>query len=282
MFDLKTVIREWFVPLRWWQIVSLIKFNIGYALISIDEKRLLQENKKLMNKHDDSRCFIMGAGSSIQLQDIKKLKGEVVISVSNTFVHPEFNLIKPHYHIVPPLLESHGELYKKNEFVKWLKEMEVATGDAEMFFHIRDRRLIVNNGLFTNRVIHWVEYAEWDGDFNTDIDLMRVPKIGSVSELALTVAVYLGFDKIYLIGIDHDWFNGLFIYFYDHKNNHALKPDENNISGVDSEFQMRRHADIFKKYKYLYSLRKNIFNANATKNHYLDVFPKVDYESLFE
>lgn len=116
---------------------------------------------------------------------------------------------------------------------------------------------------------------------STPVDLSRVPPIWSVSELAITIAVYMGFEKIYLLGIDHDWFNGLFVYFYDHKTQHALKPDEKQLDVVDAEFQMRRHAEIFRKYKYLYGIKQNIYNANANPNHYLDVFPKVDFDSLF-
>ena len=160
--------------------------------------------------------------------------------------------------------------------------MEVATGDAEMFMHIGDREMVERNGLFTSRNIYWVGYTvAWDEKFDAPINLMSVPPIWSVSELALTVAVYLGFDKIYLVGIDHDWFNGVLVYFYDHTKEHALRPDQSDLSFADSEFQMRRHAYIFKKYKYLYSIKKNIYNANANRRHYLDVFPKVDFDSLF-
>ena len=60
-----------------------------------------------------------------------------------------------------------------------------------------------------------------------------------------------------------------------------MKPTEQQLEFADSEFQMRRHADIFKKYKYLYSLKRNIYNANANPKHYLDVFPMVDFDSLF-
>lgn len=69
--------------------------------------------------------------------------------------------------------------------------------------------------------------------------------------------------------------------FYDHANEHAMKPYAGSVSFADSEFQMRRHAEIFRKYKYHYSIRRNIFNANANLKHYLDVFPKVDYDELF-
>jgi hypothetical protein len=248
---------------------------------SSEKIALLKKNEALANRHKGSRCFILGGGSSIARQDLKKLKGEYVISVSNTFVHPEFPLFQPQYHVLPHILLGHSKIYTEKEFVKWLSEMEKRTFNAEVFLHFGDRQMIEKNHLFQKRVIHWVEYENWDGDFDKKIDLSRVPNIWSVSELAITIAVYLGFKEIYLLGFDHDWFVGPLVYFYDAKTEHMLKPDKSKIPYVDAEYQMRRHADIFRKYKYLYSIKKNIYNANANPDHYLDVFPKVPLESLF-
>ena len=256
----------------------------AWAIFNSEDRRLLRKNVLLKDRHIGRRCFILGAGLSVKLQDIKKLKNEFVISVSNTFVHQDIPYIRPCYHVTPPLLSSHGHYYAEDSFVEWLRQMEVGTFDAEMFFHIGDREFIERNQLFKNRVIHWVDYVPWSGRMNTPVDLAKVPDIWSVSEFAVTIAVYLGFDKIYLIGIDHDWFNGPLVYFYDHTKQHALRPKSGNLRdmGIDAEFQMRRHADIFHKYKYLYSIKKNIYNANANPNHYMDVFPKVDYDALFD
>jgi len=284
MKKVKQFIEQWLAPPGVWQLLVRIKSGQKPqpVLLSPGEITLLKMNEELKDRHVGSRCFIFGAGSSVKEQDISKLEGEFVISVSNTFVHPDFSRIKSRYHVLPPLLKSHGRLQSEEDFAGWLRAMEIATGDAEMFIHIGDRGMVERNGLFKNRIIHWVEYAvAWDENFDASINLMSVPPIWSVSELALTVAVYLGFDKIYLIGIDHDWFNGVLVYFYDHTKEHALRPDQSDLSFADSEFQMRRHAYIFKKYKYLYSMKKNIYNANANPRHYLDVFPKVDYDSLF-
>lgn len=242
---------------------------------------LLKKNEELRDRHAGQRCFILGAGSSIKKQDLKKLKGEIIISVSNTFVHPDYSTFRPMYHVLPPLLASHSQ-YDPANHVQWLREMEAKTFEAEMFFHIGDWGFMEENGLFRGRQIHWVEYRQWDGGPVTALDLSRVPVIWSVSELAITVALFMGFEKIYLLGIDHDWFKGIFVYFYDEKTEHALKPTKDKVSFADSEFQMRRHAEIFKKYKYLYGLKKNIYNANADPETYLDVFPKVNYDVLFQ
>jgi hypothetical protein len=284
MIKLKQFVRQWMIPTGIWHLLAKIKSSEKSQpdLLSPEEIKLLKKNDELKDRHVGSRCFILGAGSSVKGQDISKLEGEFIISVSNTFVHPDFSRIKPRYHVLPPLLKYHGELHTEKKFVAWLKAMEIATCDAEMFLHIGDRGMVERNGLFKNRVIHWVEYINaWDESFDAPINLMCLPPIWSVSELALTAGVYLGFDKIYLIGIDHDWFNGVHIYFYDHAKEHALRPDQSDLNFVDSEFQMRRHANIFRKYKYLNSIRKNIYNSNANPNHYLDVFPRADYDKLF-
>ncbi len=264
----------------------LLRLGPGRERLTPDEKASLQEklsllakNDELRDRHRGQRCFILGAGSSIKKQDLKKLQGEMVISVSNTFVHPDFPLFRPRYHVLPSIFGH--TMYETDKYIKWLKEMDEKTFEAEMFFHYGDRGPIEKNGLFRARTVHWIEYAPWDGSVDTPLDLSKVPAVWSVSELAITVALFMGFEKIYLLGLDHDWFNGPLVYFYDEKKEHAMRPDKSKLAFADSEFQMRRHAEIFKKYKYLYGIRKNIYNANADPESYVDAFPKVTYDSLF-
>ena len=281
MNPFKMFAKTWLIAPGLIHVLQRFKDEINLARMSFADRAALKANLRLRDRHSGSRCFILGGGSSVKGQDVTKLAGEHVISVSNTFVHPDFPLVSPKYHVVPSLIEGHGTVHSEEKFRAWLKVMADATGCAEMFFHIGDRRLIEDTGFFKERTVHWIEYASWDGNIKTRVDLARVPCIWSVSELALTVAIYLGYEKIYLMGIDHDWFNGPLVYFYDPSKEHAMKPDAGSLSFADGEFQMRRHAEIFRKYKYLYSVRRNIFNANANPNHYLDVFPKVEYDALF-
>lgn len=281
MITLKYIARDWFVPPAIWKLAGKFRTCKLMPQHSAEERALLRKTASLKDRHAGQRCFILGAGPSVTDQDLKKLQGEYVISVSNTFVHGDYPLFKPTYHVLPHLLRGHGRIYSEDKFVQWLKQMERQTFDAEMLLHIGDRALIEKHGLFRNREIHWNEYVEWDQSRVMPLDLSRVPAIWSVSELAITAAIYMGFEKIYLLGMDHDWFNGLFNYFYNPETEHAVGLSTENLEHVDSEFQMRRHADIFRKYKYLYQIKKNIYNANANQNSYVDVFPKVEFSSLF-
>lgn len=281
MSSIKKIIKEWLLP------PAVLRTGLSFCnsnqpnKLSESQKILLDKNRGIENRHSGERCFIIGGGSSITNQDLTKLSDECVLGVSNTFVHSDYPFFEPKYHILPSIFASHGHLYTQENIIAWLREMEEKTLAAEMFFHIGDKAMIDKYRLFKNRVIHWDEYVPWDRTCDFSLDLAHIPSVWSVSEVAITVALYLGFEKIYLLGFDHDWFNGPLVYFYDHTTEHKLQPTAEKLSFADAEFQMRRHADIFKKYKCLYQIKNNIYNANADTNHYMDVFPKVDYDSLF-
>lgn len=283
MAGVKNLISRWLIPPGFMGLYVALQLSRGRKkAYTREERALLKENILLKDRHVGHRCFILGSGSSIKQQDLTKLAGEIIISVSNSFVHPAIPLIKPKYHVLPPVLARHGELNTVEKFMEWFYEMDKKTFDAEMFFHIWDRNELIKRGLYKNRIVHWVDYAPWDEGPIGQIELSKMPNIWSVSEAAITIAIYLGFSKIYLLGFDHDWFNGIFNYFYDEKKDHILQPDAEKLRFADSEFQMRRHAYIFKKYKYLYAMKKNIYNLNADHNSYVDVFPKVSYDEILK
>lgn len=210
MTSLNNIIKNWIIPPAELKILLKIKNklfnnkkeNENFIKQKFIDEELFIKNDTIKNIHEGKRCFVLGAGSSIAHQDLKKLKNEYVISVSNTFVHPDYKEIKNKYHVLPGIMVSHSGFYDINKFVEWLKEMEEKTGNAEMFFHVGDKELLEKNGLFKNRIIYWNEYIAWNEEKElTDIDLRRIPGIWSVSEYAITVALYLGFDKIYLIAL---------------------------------------------------------------------------------
>lgn len=280
---LRRFLKDWLLPSEVQELVAKASDALRNRLspAAITKRHILQNNEKLLNRHKGERCFILGSGSSVLSQDLNKLIGENIIAVSSSYMHKDYATIKPKYHVLPNILHGHGSVFKTDEFVNWLREMEQKTLSAEMFFHIGDKALIEENELFKGRTIHWNDYVRWNGRSEFAIDLARVPAIWSVSEFAITVALYLGFEKIYLVGFDHDWFNGAMVYFYDKNSGNLLKPSAEKAAFADAEFQMRRHADMFRKYKYLFAIRENIYNANANQNSYVDVFPKVEFDSLF-
>lgn len=270
---------QWVIPPAFMRLLNKKPVEVEIKA-QVDE--VLLDFKTLHNIHNGKRCFILGAGSSVKKQDLKMMKGEHVISVSNSYVHKDFNIFCPKYHVLPHIQFGHEALYDKSKFLEWFREMHDRLGSAELFLHYRDKKMIEDHKCFEGRRKFWYEYKEWDGSNELPVIPWQLPNVWSVSELAISFAIYLGYDKIYLLGFDHDWYNGPLVYFYDTEKEHKVQPSAAALPFVDAEFQMRRHAEIFKKYKYLYNMKKNIYNANADQNSYVDVFPKVKYESLFE
>lgn len=242
---------------------------------------------KLKNAEKGKRCFILATGPSTEKQDLTLLKDETVIGVSGLFNHKDINTVNPKYYVNPPVFAYHSHYHSEDKFISYLKDMDKnLSDDIVLFFHIGDKKYIDKYKIFINKKIVWNEYKQWDNKEITDLSLDSMPNISSVSESAIYIALYLGFKEIFLLGFDHDWFNGLYNYSFkvEKLQKHFKKSAQEvcEAHNIDSEFQMRRHAKIFHKYKILHSLKKNIYNANSNSSTYVDTFPKVEYTKLFD
>jgi len=275
-------IKQWLLPpLLFKLLVKFAKYvrDIKYS------KKYFKKNNELKNIHTEDRCFIIGLGSSIKKQDLTLLENEIVIGVSSLFNHKDIAKIKPNYYVLSPVFTYHAKYVKKENFIKWLRAMdESLENNVIMFIHIGDKKYIDEYDIFSKKTIYWNKYSVWMGGDIKNISLDAIPDINSVSETALAIALYLDFKKIYMLGFDHSWYEGVYHYFdnkkvfkYFGKTQHDIKKEH----GFDSESHMIAHAEIFKKYKKLYQIKKNIFNVNSNENTYVDTFPKIKYEELF-
>lgn len=216
--------------------------------------------------------YIIGSGPSVASQDLSMLFGQDIISLSNTYLHPDFSKLKPKYHVLAPFTYNTWEGASEQQ-TEYVKDMQMhMPKETTLVMHIGDFKFINSSNFFSGNNIIWYEHVPWERNIPiSKIELKRLPSIWSISETAITVSIFLGYDRINLLGIDHDWFNATVVHFFDEEKN-KLKPG-NFYNYVDSEFQMVRHAAIFNKYKMLKKLHGNIYNLNSCKNTYLDVFP---------
>lgn len=281
---MKKYIKGWLIGPRMYdrymKYKSIITNKLKYG------SKVFKQNYELKDIHANERCFLIGTGSSIKEQNLDLLKNDIVIGVNGLYLHKDINKINPKYYVVSPIFESHSHIYDHDNFVNWMRDMDETLNDNTiMFFAISDKIYIDKYGLFQNKKIYWLQYIYSNNEVIKNIDLSRLQPISSVSEAVLSVAIYLGFKSIYMLGFDHDWFKGYQVYFDNERyTKHYTKDSETVVKeqGYDSEFNMAAHAKMFRKYKELYLLKKNIYNANANQNSYVDTFPKVPFESLFD
>jgi hypothetical protein len=263
------------------EIVQRIIYLHGTKLTS-QEKALISKNKQFHNIHQAERCFILATGPSIKEQDISFLKNEICIAVSNFFVHPEYSNIKPKYYCIAPYHLPITE----DAWQIWMDEIAEHLENTKLFFSLSDLERNHRSGRFKENDVYYLSFREeWKYQLKRELDLSKsIPAPASVPITALMLAIYMGFEKIYLLGCDHDWI--LHVneskHFYEEKS-HALNrhgydewPDEDFSSHCLS------YVTLWDAYKNVIRLSKNqstkIFNA--TPKSLLDIFPRVSLEKI--
>ena len=84
MEEIKNLVKHWVVPPGVWQLMARMKRErqSGSGLSSAERMALLVQNEELKDRHVGSRCFIFGAGPSVNEQNIGKLEGGTARKVS--------------------------------------------------------------------------------------------------------------------------------------------------------------------------------------------------------
>lgn len=241
-------------------------------------------NRSLRDRHRGERCFILCCGPSVKQQDLRQLAGELVISVSSAYMHPEFNRIAPRYHCVPQI--TAGSLTEA-ETVDWFRDMNAHLGAAEVVLSHYQRSTVERSGVFSGRTATFL-LMEGDRYDDCDCDLTdRIPGPQSVSIMAVSLAIYLGCREIYLIGTDHDQFlTGTYTYFFDRN------PIAGKDTTVDANGRVRstRHEEfqalerLWRQYRWLKGVAaaRGVRIVNATAGGALDEFERVELANLFE
>ena len=248
--------------------------------------RLLTANSTLMDLHLGERCFILCNGPSVLKQNLGLLEGETVISVSNGYHHPLFKQIRPRYHCLPQI--TYG-LLTEEDVIAWFREMHERLGEAELFLNCTEEPLVRRHGLFPGRTVRYVWLNEdMDQISSAELpDLSRaISRVQSVSVMCLMIAMYMGFRRIYLLGVDHDQFRtGEYKYFYSPT---VLSGKDSDVA-ADGRVRTSRYdefqalARLWRQYRRMRQVASasGIEILNATAGGELDEFPRVEFADLF-
>lgn len=219
------------------------------------------EIEKFRNIHEGKRCFIVATGPSLSMDDLDTLyrNGEICISVNGIFKAFGQTKWRPNYFIIGDQATS---VWKKE-----ILEMDVQSkfvADVVDCFHDK----------------HYDNIYKWhlirkkgDGglpDFSDDFALGGYWGRTIVYDGAIQLAVYMGFKEIYLLGTDctvsPDGKTPHFVSNYI-KNPYAL-----NLDKIMLAYQAAKQ----------YADSHGIKIFNATRGGKLEIFPRVDFDSLFD
>lgn len=278
------ILKDWVIPPK---IYSILRSIYGQARAVFLYSYILERNKDLKNIHQEKRCFILGNGPSIKNQDMKLLANEIVFSLSNGYYHPEYDIYRPRYHVVPYLTFSNLEGGMNHEkAIEWFKQMDERILDSEIFLGINQLSLVKKNQIFNKRKVYWLHYGFSNYKNNIPDLTGNIPEAQSGPQLAISIAAYMGFTQIYLLGVEHDDIcNEKYEYFYERSVMIFKDPlvDEKNYFKEDIVQRIKTANRLFQIYGDIKDMaeKNKIEIKNCTLGGLLNIFPRVKFEDLF-
>ena len=258
-----------------------------FVSVGIDTRKQLQHNALLHGRHNGDRCFILGNGPSAKKLDLKKLKNDWVISISNGYFHNGFSSMLKKYHCLPQI--TYGKITTQ-DVVKWFTEMHQNLGETTLFLNESEKEIVDKYELFVGRSVHYISLSENFEELESReiIDITRpIPRVMSAPIMALMIAMYMGFKEIIIIGVDHDEFRtGQYKYAFNIKamNNKDQNVDSKGNTSSRNLDKFQTYYILFKQYRILNEIanKNNVRILNATPGGELDEFSKCEFNKLFE
>lgn len=222
---------------------------------------------KFFNIHRGLTCFIIGNGPSLNNMNLRLLRDQYTFGLNRIYLlFPKLGFSTSYFVSVNKLvLEQYAkeiQLLQMPKFISWYGREYLAYSSD--IYYVRD---------------------PYDGTFSFSKDpRSKIWEGSTVTYVALQLAYYMGFQKVILIGIDHNFQTK----GKAHKIVETKELDRNhfdpNYFGKGFRWQL---PDLLTSEK-AYKIAKNIFEEDgreildATVNGKLEIFNKIRYLSAFK
>ncbi|UCC99686.1 MAG: DUF115 domain-containing protein, partial [Phycisphaerales bacterium] len=231
--------------------------------------------KDFANKYSGKRAFIIGNGPSLNKMDLTGLKGEVTFGVNSIFYNFERMGFKPTFYVVEDKLVAEDRAGEINALAGMTKIF-----GTELQYCLKDSQDVV----WANVIYDFSNYPGFPHFSNDASECLWVG--GTVSYLCMQLAYYMGFTEVYLVGFDHNYIipadarvDGTVITSASGDPNH-FHPDYFGKGKRWHDPRLDRMEKSYRRAKEVFEAgSRKIFNATAGGR--LEIFPRVDYESLF-
>ncbi|NJL13759.1 MAG: DUF115 domain-containing protein [Microscillaceae bacterium] len=218
------------------------------------------------NIHSGQSCFIIGNGPSLNKMDLNPLNSYYTFGLNKIFLIFERVALHLSYHVAV------------NPFVIEQSKAEIEQLKCPSFLSFNGAKDVIHPKSHI--------YTIWTGstplEFSTDI-LVGLSEGFTVTYVAMQIAYFMGFEKVFLIGVDHNF-------------NQKGKPNETQLlQGEDPNHFDSRYfagkkwqlADLegselaYQSAKFHFSRQGRII-YDATVDGKLQVFPKISFEEALK
>jgi hypothetical protein len=230
----------------------------------------------LKNTHLGERCFIIGNGPSLIVDDLEKLKGEFTFGMNRIYQIFDQTDWRPDCYAAVDIyiLKKDNYIIRSLELplkiVDTLGKKYMSNDNSIHYINVCDRFTIKK---YTQNTLKKIKFSN---------DLHSYCNQGhTVTFICIQLAVYMGFKQIYLLGMDHTFAqsvdtNGKFTLNKDTKNHFYKGFDGINVcqftNGVDYSYNLARH----------YCENNNIQILNATRGGKLEIFERANLDELIQ
>lgn len=239
--------------------------------ISNNERKLVG----FKDQHKGKRCFLIGNGPSLKVADLDRLKGEISFAANKIYLAFDQTAWRPSYYLVV------DELVGKQNF----DAINNLQGFPKFF---PTNAISVWNTVFDNSVyfrFRWVSPSKTPKPPGFSFDAMdKIFSGKSVVYSMMQLAFYMGIRQMYLIGMDFDF------KITSQKDSRCLiSSGENNHFHPDYRKTGEKWNEPFleyqeKAFQLAHSTLSKAGGAiwNVTRGGKLTVFPRVDFDTLFD
>lgn len=222
----------------------------------------------LRNRHIGERCFITCTGPSLQIADLERLKNEYTFGVNSIIMAYSKTEWRPTYYAMI-------DIYNLGGFLSTHPVTGGKFAQREAFFHYRTK--LKNRGCdekycLINYANHWKGRIKKQKCKLSDNPGVCIYDCFTVTNMAIQLAIHMGFKEIYIIGADCN---------YDPKKMHFIETEiDNKFRGAKWFPGVVEKSIIGYKSAKKFAEKHGVKIFNATRGGMLEVFERVDFDSI--
>lgn len=268
-------------------IVQFLNSEQYYDIVraSPQKKQQVSGISQWHNKYCGDRCFIIGNGPSLRLEDVEKLTNEITFAVNNIYGFYKYTTWRPTFYcFTDPSLSK--------TFLSDLVLFKSITNDCKAVFTSVMNPVALSN--YSNNMYYFI-YEDYEKGVQFSEDCAyKVCAAGTVIYCAIQLAFYMGFNEIYFLGMDFNYnvvrhIDGSIV--TQNIENHPKEledvEDEATTKRIIEDYGYSYMADVDIQLDGYKNTKKHADKVgavvkNATRGGKLEVFPRIDFDNLME
>jgi hypothetical protein len=258
--------------LRSWE--SLTQF-------SPNDRALAHETVRLRGALRGTRAYVMGPDAELDQEDIRSLRGECVIAdAAQIAARPQSYPRPTHLTLLESTLPSTA-----TERTHVLGRIGAVASGAELYLPLSLDIDEARNRWASGAKVRAVAMSarpvprRW-----TDVDPAGLPLLTDPTQFALAIAIHLGCSPIALVGVSCSWLSTADpVPPADVPLSRAVRPHDLGDRGVTPYAEASRRSNrIWHGYAQLkeIAVRRGILVQTASRESFLDVYPRVDWSAV--